>query len=609
MEKRLKQTRTRKRARRFFAWLWLCASLALFAPVPADALADADLRVALPASGELRVENQRGGVSVEVWNENYVSVSAVVEETATPPPRRTAKGRAAARQPTSPVRIENSEKLLSVSVTRSVASRVDLEVRIPREARAQIFTGDGRIEVRGLPAQLSAQSVSGDINLDIAAPADADLSAHSLNGTVTFKNGAGATARPETFVRQKFQTRLGSGRSVVRLFSGRGGIQIGTAETSPDVARDAGRGTPATVVSQPRASQMTGGRASELVPDARQTSPSSSPSLAGSSAIERKAPVLVGAGRGETAAPAKVETPEGPEEVDEDEVVRVETELVRLNVSVIDRASGRGLVNLAQKDFRLSEDGVEQEIAHFEAASAPFDLVLLIDLSGSTGRVTNVIRAAALSFVNAARAQDRIGIITFASETRIVSPLTTNREALRAGIGAMELPVGDTKLYDAVDFALEQFAKDANNTRRRAVVLMSDGLDSTLPNVTGVGSAVSYEDLRARVREFDGVLYALWTSTEYEAFSPLDIQPETFDLVHQRMQELAEAGGGVFYEVEKLEDLAGTYERVVADLGTVYSLSYRPTNKTRDGRWRAIRVTLPQHPNAVARGKRGYNAK
>jgi hypothetical protein len=74
------------------------------------------------------------------------------------------------------------------------------------------------------------------------------------------------------------------------------------------------------------------------------------------------------------------------------------------------------------------------------------------------------------------------------------------------------------------------------------------------------------------------------------------------------MKELAEAGGGLFYEVEKLEDLAGAYERVVADLGTVYSLSYRPTHKERDGRWRAIRLRLPRHPSAVARGKRGYNA-
>ena len=89
--------------------------------------------------------------------------------------------------------------------------------------------------------------------------------------------------------------------------------------------------------------------------------------------------------------------------------------------------------------------------------------------------------------------------------------------------------------------------------------------------------------------------------------SPLDTQPEAFDAGHDRMQEMAETGGGVFYEVDRLEDLAGAYERVVADLGTVYGLAYRPLDKARDGRWRAIRVNISR-PAAVARGKRGYYA-
>jgi VWFA-related protein len=95
--------------------------------------------------------------------------------------------------------------------------------------------------------------------------------------------------------------------------------------------------------------------------------------------------------------------------------------------------------------------------------------------------------------------------------------------------------------------------------------------------------------------------------TEYSSLSPLDIQPETYDLAHDEMEQLAEAGGGIFYEVEKLEDLSDAYERVVADLGTVYSLSYRPTNRLRDGKWRTIRVAVAR-PNAVTRGKRGYYA-
>jgi VWFA-related protein len=219
-----------------------------------------------------------------------------------------------------------------------------------------------------------------------------------------------------------------------------------------------------------------------------------------------------------------------------------------------------------------------------------------------------LIRGAALRFVVAARPNDRIGVITFADAPVIVSPFTEDREALRQRINLMERPHGTTTLYDSVAFAMDQVMKNANASRRNAIVLMSDGLDSIMPNVDGEGSRIDYKDLLNRIREFDGVLYTLWLNTEYEALSDKDVQPETFDLAYDRMKEMAEEGGGLFYEVEKLEDLAGAYERVVADLGTVYSLSYRPTNKTRDGKWRAIRLTVAR-PNAVARGKRGYYAK
>ena len=245
----------------------------------------------------------------------------------------------------------------------------------------------------------------------------------------------------------------------------------------------------------------------------------------------------------------------------------------------------------------------------FESASAPFNLVLLIDLSGSTTKVVDLIKSAALHFVDAARPFDRIGIITFAGSQVVVSQLTTDHQALRQRIRAIERPDGSTKLYDSVAYAIDEVFRESKDTRRNAIVVISDGLDSVLPNVTGEGSTLTYEEMIRRAKEFDGVIYSIWTDTQdYEPLSPLDIQQETFDLAHDRMKELADAGGGAFYECEKLEDLAGAYDRVVADLGTLYTLAYRPTNKVRDGSWRAIRVTV-NRPNVVARGKRGYFAK
>ena len=569
--------------------------------------------LALPASGEVRVENQRGPVELEVWDEGFVGVASVGGEAA-------AGKRSNARR--SPVQIEKTDRLLSILVPRSTVARaeqVELRLRLPRAARAKIFTSGGAIALRGSPSQLSAQTVSGEIRLEVAAGDGVDLSAHSLNGTVTFDGGGGT--RPTDYVKQKFETRIGDGGSIARLFSGRGRISVntqavGSREPSSAVVRS---DSPLVVADRPRASaspvarQLPGvvrrGERRTSAPVVVAT-PLPTNDEAGeretAAPVERRRPTLEGRGAGQ-ATPNAQPTPGAPEEVDEDEVIRVESDLVTINVSVVDRAGGRGVVGLAREEFRLSEDNVEQQLEHFEASNAPFDLVLLIDLSGSTGRVTDIIRAAALRFIDAARTQDRIAVITFAGAANIVSPLTADRTALRASVRAMGPPIGDTRLYDAAGAALDLLDKSASAQRRRAVVLMSDGLDSTLPNVTGTGSQLSYDELRSRVEEFEGLFYVIWTSTEYEAFSPLDIQPETFDLASERLQQLAETGGGVFYEVEKLEDLAGAYERVVEDLGTVYSLSYRPTNKTRDGRFRAIRVRVAR-PNAVARGRRGYYA-
>ena len=521
------------------------------------------LTLALPAGGEVLIENRRGGVSVEVWGEDYMALAAEPAGAASAGPSK----RGARRK--LPVSIERTDSTLSIKVMPAAAAAratpVDLRARVPSRARLKVYTSEGALDIRGVPASIVAQTISGELRLSMPAGADAQVTAQSLNGAVTLGEGVEARGGPRV-VRGKFQGRWGSGASAVNLFSGRGPISVSALPRSDAPRASAGPGAAAP---PRRADELTGGAFAER--------------------------------------PAPPQAAETPQEVDEDEVVRVESDLVTLNVSVAHRATGRGLTGLSAPDFRLFEDGVEQQIEHFESANAPFDLLLLLDLSGSTAKVTGTIRAAARSFVGATRPQDRVAVVAFAADVAVVAPMTSDRRLLLSAIDRMEAPKGDTRLYDSLAAAMDYANRAGEPSRRRALILMSDGLDSSLPNVDGEGSALEYEELRSRVQEFEGVLYTVWTSTEYEAFSPLDIQPETFDLVRDRMEELAEAGGGVFYEVERLEDLSGAYARVVADLGTVYSLSYRPTNKQRDGRWRAIRIRLPAHPDAVARGKRGYN--
>ena len=503
------------------------------------------LQMEFLAGGQLRIENDLGKVTAESWSEKYVYVTASGE---------------AGTSKLSSVVIENGNQGFTIRVKRrpgAQVSPIDLSVKFPDSARVEIETGNGAVFLRGLPSSVTMKSLAGDLNVEIPESANANIIARTARGSVKSQLPQALSENGHLL-----QTRIGNGARTLRLNSDSGNITFSVLTSTRDLGAE---------------------------PAIRK---SLEPTLA---EVPNKA-----AG---TPAPSL-----DNQEVDEGDVVRVDSQLATLNLSVIDRETNRGVVGLAQSDFRLFENGTPQQILQFDSSSAPFDLLLVIDLSGSTRDVLKLIRAAALRFVDAARPSDRIGVITFAGQATVVSPLTLDRKTLHERISAMDTAAGDTKLYDAIDFAASQSQENAKNRRRTAIIVMSDGLDGSIPGVQGDGSKLPYKDLLSRVGEFDGVVYTLWLNTEYEALSPLDTQPEAFDAGYDRMKEMADMGGGVFYEVERLEDLAGAYERVVADLGTVYSLAYRPADKSRDGKWRAIRVNVVTRPSAIARGKRGYYA-
>jgi VWFA-related protein len=459
----------------------------------------------------------------------------------------------------SSVVIDNRSQGLVIRVSHpgALSRPINLTVSFPESAQVSIETKSGQVSLRGMPASITIKSVNGDIAVDAPGATNLDVLARATQGQIRSELN-----RPLTEGGHVLQARIGAATQSLRLNSETGDISLAVA----DFTQASGE----SVAANPRL----------------------------------RDPVTLEAPTKAAGTPAPLTD---SEEVSEGDVVRVDSQLVTLNLSVIDRETNRGLVGLSQSDFRLFENGTEQRILQFDSSSAPFDLLLVIDLSGSTRDVIKLIRAAALRFVDAARPSDRIGVITFAGQAAVVSPLTLDRRSLHDRISAMDTAAGDTKLYDAVEFAVGQSQKDTRNPRRTAIILMSDGLDGSIPGVQGDGSKLVYADLLNHVGEFDGVVYTLWLNTEYEALSPLDTQPEAFDAGYDRMKEMADKGGGVFYEVESLEDLAGAYERVVADLGTVYSLAYRPLDKARDGKWRAIKVNVAR-PAAIARGKRGYYA-
>jgi VWFA-related protein len=295
-----------------------------------------------------------------------------------------------------------------------------------------------------------------------------------------------------------------------------------------------------------------------------------------------------------------------PEPLD---TIRIDSDLVNLNLSVVNRKPAPGIPLLDRKDFAVFEDGVPQEISFFASVDTPFDLVLLLDLSASTSNKIGLIRKSAKRFVDAARPSDRIAIFIFTSEIFVVSKFTSDHKALKKSIDDIEDPFGGTNFWDALRFVLDHVVGQSRvESRRSAVVVMTDGVDNALPDAEGEGSATSFEDLLKIIQRSDTIVLPIYLDTEKELNKNGQLT-QAYTLARQQLGLIAAESGNEVYQARKLKDLEGVYEQVIRDLSTVYSVGYRPVNVVRDGSWRAVSVQLIGHPELAVRTRRGYFRK
>ncbi len=291
------------------------------------------------------------------------------------------------------------------------------------------------------------------------------------------------------------------------------------------------------------------------------------------------------------------------------ETVRIDSDLVDLKVSVIGAANSSVLLpTLEQKDFVVLEDGAPQEISFFAAADAPFDLVLLLDLSGSNSKTLKMIRNSAKRFVEATRPTDRIAIVSFTEQPALYSSFTLDRVKLKKNIDLMDDAYGGTNFWDALDWVIKVLIPQGSN-RRSAVVVMTDGVDNALPNVYGDGSRTPFDKLVEDVRSSESIVFPIYLDTEEDNVKNHHIPRAAYALAREQLAQIASSCGTPMYRAAKIKDLDQVYAKVVSDLSTVYSIGYRPTNKALDGKWRSVAVQLVEKPDLVARTKRGYYAK
>jgi Ca-activated chloride channel homolog len=338
-----------------------------------------------------------------------------------------------------------------------------------------------------------------------------------------------------------------------------------------------------------------------------------------------------------------------PTTVSDDGTIKLETTLITIPVSVLDR-DGRFLPNLRKRNFRIYEDGVEQQIASFESVEVPFHVVLLLDTSSSARFKHEDIQAAAADFVKQLRWNDQVMVVSFDSTVSVWCDFTSDREQIRQAIYRTRTG-GSTKLYEAVDLSLSEWLGPIEG--RKAIVLFTDGVDTTSRRSSARSTVSLVEEMNTLVypihydTEFDdpqgGVIMGNPRGTPFPWPSPRRPRSPTpgggnprwpFPLdqfvnfqIHGKwpqgrvplgdsedyrdgkryLQDLADRSGGRFYSADTNQDLSDAFSLIAEELRHQYAISYYPTNAARDGTYRKIKVRV-NRPNVFVRARDGYRA-
>ncbi|HKG46200.1 MAG TPA: VWA domain-containing protein [Pyrinomonadaceae bacterium] len=255
-------------------------------------------------------------------------------------------------------------------------------------------------------------------------------------------------------------------------------------------------------------------------------------------------------------------------------VSSVAPQLMRFNASVTDR-NGRAIGGMRESDFTVWENGVERRVTNVAPANEPFNLVLLLDVSGSVEERMDFIRKAARDFLRTTSPQDRISVISFRDDVQVISDFSTDRAMLSRKLDEIDAG-GGTALYDALGYILSEPLGKLRG-ERTAIVVMSDGDDNK--------SFLPFPAILEALLESGALVYPLYVPSGLIPESSVPKPEITIDPLRTRYltlttraedegRKLAAASGGIYYPIRRLEDLQKAYNDVVAQLRSAYTITY-----------------------------------
>jgi VWFA-related protein len=286
------------------------------------------------------------------------------------------------------------------------------------------------------------------------------------------------------------------------------------------------------------------------------------------------------------------------EEIDPDDVIRINTTLVNSLVLVLGR-NGKFVPTLGRDAFQILEDGIPQDIAYFAPVEKPFTVALLIDSSRSTSVALQDIQAAAISFVDKMRPNDRALVISFAGQIKVLAEVTSDHETLKRAIRSIR-PAGNSRVYDAVSFALNE--RLGRGPDRTAVVLFSDGVDNDSRDATSESSLAKIGSTQALVFpvQFNTYKGLARNAPEGSGFSPKDyIRADTY------LHKAASLSGVGVFPVQNISDLESAVAQVVDELHNEYSVGYYPRSPIQPNEQRRVEVRT-KFPQLVVRSRMSY---
>lgn len=281
----------------------------------------------------------------------------------------------------------------------------------------------------------------------------------------------------------------------------------------------------------------------------------------------------------------------------QDGVIKIDTRLVSVPLTVFDR-SGRHITNLKKEDFRVFENGVEQEIKFLDTVDKLVTVLLVMDVSGSMLDDADALANAATIFLNNLRPYDTVAAATFNQEVHFIFNFAEAKEVWKRKKFKLRVdglpPV--TMIYDGMDFALRKMEKVKG---RKAIIFFSDAV--------GSGIFASAESNFQDAEENEAVIYTVQFGAFEQPLKPANRKRllETIATATDYMVRMAEISGGKHYQIEKIDDLERTFVEIVRELGLQYNLGYHPKTEAKRGERRRIKVET-NVPNLVVRARDSY---